>query len=553
MGQLLDQLKTQFTEIWGRLSRLQRGVLVGLGTLGAVLMIVFVNWARTPDYAVAFRGLDEAEAGQIVEKLQEQGTPYKLGTGGAILVPRSSIYDVRLSMAKEGLPKAGTIGFELFDASSLGMTEFYQEVNYRRALEGELGRTISSLEAVEQARVHLVLPKQSLYSSQQADPSASVLLELAPGSSLGPEQIRSIRYLVASSVEDLAPENLTIVDTDGNTLSAGGGELSSRQLAVETTSQQMQAQRSYEQATEAEIQAMLEQLLGPGKAIVRCAAEMDWNQVETVSETYSPGTDEGVLRSSQETSEIYTGTALIAGGVPGTASNLPPEPGSGLTPTGSSGAEGGAYERHDVLHNYEVSRVESRSITPPGRIERLAVAVMLDGVEDAQQLADIEEAVATAAGLDTTRGDTISVKSHPFDRSFYDEETEAMEQAGRHELYLTAAKWVGLAILVVVVLLYVRGLLNSLRPSQMRVNRAGVEALAGAEPARIAAGGPPALEGPRELGEERVEELLEVKMDEEQRRARAARERIERQLHTLAEREPDVIAQVIRDWLYERE
>jgi len=361
--QFLTQIKEQLLETWGRLSSVQRGVVVGLSVLGLIMMAVFVNWARTPDYAVAFRNLEESEAGVIVEKLQEQAIPYKLGSGGAILVPRASVYDVRLSMAKEGLPKGGIVGFELFDGASLGMTEFSQSVNYRRALEGELARTIGSLDLVKQARVHLVLPEKSLYASQQVNPTASIVVELAPGASLSQEHIRSIRYLVAASVEGLNPDSLTIVDTSGSTLATGAGEGAAREIAIERTSQQMRAQRSYEQAMEAELQGMLEQLVGPARVIVKTSVEMDWNQVETVEETYSPGggTDQAVLRSSHETYEGYSGTVPTTGGIPGTASNLPPDMGSATVTTTLQEGSGGAYQKQDILRNYEVSRAESRT------------------------------------------------------------------------------------------------------------------------------------------------------------------------------------------------
>jgi len=554
----LDQIKEQLLELWGRLSSVQRGVLVGLSVLGLILMVVFVNWARTPDYAVAFRDLEESEAGLIVEKLQEKEIPYRLGSGGSILVPRSSVYDVRLAMAREGLPKGGTIGFELFDGTSLGMTEFSQSVNYRRALEGELARTISSLDAVEQARVHLVLPKKSLYVSQQAEPTASIMLALAPGASVTQEQVRSIRYLVAASVEGLNPESLTIVDTAGNTLASGTGTAAEHELAVELTSQQIQAQRSYEQAMEAELQAMLEQLVGPGKVIVQASVQMDWNQIETVRETYSPGPDSGeaVLRSSHETHEVYSGTLPTTGGIPGTASNLPPETGSVVTTTLLEGS-GRAYERRDVLHNYEVSRVESISSNAPGEVQRVSVSVLLDDIEDAQQLADIEEAVKAAVGLDQERGDVICVKTLPFDRTFYEQEAEAMDEAHKYDMYVTVGKWGGLALFVVVSLLYVRGMLNKLRPPAVAMRTAPVATLEGQ-----AGGGYPLpalgdgqltrLDLASEAGGEDQEEVgLESarELDAVAKTAEQARRRIQRQVAMIADRDPETIAAVIREWI----
>ncbi len=559
--QFLTQIKEQLLETWDRLSSAQRGVVVGLSVLGLIMMAVFVNWARTPDYAVAFRNLEESEAGVIVEKLQEQAIPYKLGSGGTILVPRASVYDVRLSMAKEGLPKGGIVGFELFDGASLGMTEFSQSVNYRRALEGELARTIGSLDLVKQARVHLVLPEKSLYASQQVNPTASIVVELAPGASLSQEHIRSIRYLVAASVEGLNPDSLTIVDTSGSTLATSAGEGAVHEIAIERTGQQMRAQRSYEQAMEAELQGMLEQLVGPARVIVKTSVEMDWNQVETVEETYSSGgdTDQAVLRSSHETYEGYSGTLPTTGGIPGTASNLPPDMGSATVTTTLQEGSGGAYQKQDILRNYEVSRVESRTSSAPGKIQRVSVSVLLDSIEDPQQIADIKQVVEAAVGLDAERGDVISVKSLPFDRSFYEQEAEAMDQARSYDLYITAAKWGGLGIFVLVLLLYVRGLLNSLRPAVVSVGRAVVAPLGEQAERALPPRSVPALEGAspsratlaRQAGDDRAELHLPEKeeVDGAVRQEEEARRRIQRQVGVIAETDPDAVADVIRSWI----
>jgi flagellar M-ring protein FliF len=613
MPSLLGQFGSNLTSLWSRLSRIQRTVLLGLSALAVIMMVVFVSWARTPDYAVAFKGLEAEDAGEVVASLKEKGYPYKLGDSGAIMVPQGAVAEVRLAIAAEGLPKGGAIGFELFDATSLGMSEFYQEVNYRRALEGELARTIASLDAVDQVRVHLVIPQESLYVSQQADPTASIMIRLVAGATLTKDQVRAIRYLVAGSVEGLDPDNLAIVDTQGNTLAAGGGEDATFEQALDISSQQLQIQRGYEQTLEAQIQSMLEQLVGPGRAVVKAHVTMDWNKVESVSETFAPGTGEGVLRSSQDVSETFQGTAEAVGGIPGTATNLPPSPDSSMPAAEGSEAqgEGGDYARQETLRNYEVSRLETHSSNAPGRIERLAVSVLVDGVTDAQQLADIRETVAAAAGYDEARGDVISVKGMPFDRSFYEAEAEVMEQASRERLYVTIGKYAGLAILVLVLLLYVRGLLNSLRPAPVRVERPELiglpegdklaelsaqrtRQLSRAELARALQSAPepvarfepdPRLETlirkqseastsrdalaaqlrtkdetpeEDEMMDESKEALSDMGQDAdleeetgEAGSAREARQRLQRQVTTLARSEPRTVAQVIRSWLTE--
>jgi len=505
-------------------------------------------------------------------------------------------------MAAEGLPKGGAIGFELFDTNSLGMSEFYQEVNYRRALEGELARTIASLDAIDEVRVHLVIPQKSLYVSQAVDPTASIMVRLAPGATLAKDQIRAIRYLVAGSVEGLNPDSLAIVDTMGNTLAAGGGEDAMLEQALDVSAQQLQIQRNYEQSLETQVQAMLEQLVGPGNAVVKANVTMDWNKVESISETFAPETGSGVLRSSHLVTETFVGTSESVGGIPGTASNLPPSPDSSVAAADTATSGGGDYGRVENLVNYEVSRVETRSSTSPGRVQRLAVSVLVDGITDAQQLSDIRDAVAAAAGYDEARGDVVTVKGMPFDRSYYEAEAEAMDKAIRDEMYLDIGKYVGLAILVVVLLLYVRGLLNSLRPTQMRVETPSLiglpqgdrlaqleseraRQLTSAELTRALERGPevaprfqpdPRLEALiRRQSEVQVQSQEPLPIEEEPMKstapepppmedepllddeaaeaasAREARQRIQRQVAALARSEPRAVAQVIRSWLTE--
>lgn len=608
MPSVIGQVGTNLASLWARLSGVQRVVLAGLTALAVIMMIVFVSWARTPEYAVAFKGLEADDAGEVVASLKEKGYPYKLGDGGAIMVPRTAVAEVRLAMAAEGLPKGGAIGFELFDAGGLGMSEFYQEVNYRRALEGELARTIASLDAVDQVRVHLVLPQKSLYVSQQVNPTASIMIRLTPATALTKEQIRAIRYLVAGSVEGLEPDSLAIVDTQGNTLAAGAGEGAALEQALDISTQQLRIQHDYEQSLEAQIQSMLEQLVGPGRAVVKASVTMDWDRVESVSETFAPGTGKGVLRSAHDVTESFKGTAESVGGIPGADTNLPPSPDSPVPATVDSETQGGDYARQDTLRNYEVSRVETHSSNAPGRIERLAVSVLVDGITDAQQLGHIQDAVAAASGYNEARGDVISVKGMPFDRSFYEAEAEAMEQAYRERLYVTVGKYAGLAILVVVLLLYVRGLLFSLRPAQVRVERPSLiglpegdrleqlstshtRQLSPAELARALQSAPEPAE--RFEPDPRLETLIRRQSEAQKRdtdtipttntistedqamgdikeaddsveqdvapdgemgdaaSTREARQRLQRQVAALARSEPRAVAQVVRNWLTE--
>src|SRR5712691_11277902 len=306
--------------IWSGLSRGQR---IGFSVVGAALVgLLFIvsTVGRGADTAIAFSGLSTDDMAAIVTKLKDAKIPYELGDGGTIRVPSGQVQDARLATAGMGLsgkPATGS-GFELFNQPSFGQTEFTQKVNYQRALENELARSIDQMDAVDSSRVHLVMPQQSLFASQQKDTTASVILKLKPGRHLDSAQSRSISNLVAGSVEGLKPQNLTIVDVNGNTLTPDDGVSSSTGL----TSKQLETQRAYEATTENNLQAMLDRVLGSGKATVRVAAVMNWDQTEQTSETFTPSDPtQTPIRTSHDITETTNGGAAAVGGVPGAASN----------------------------------------------------------------------------------------------------------------------------------------------------------------------------------------------------------------------------------------
>ncbi len=435
---MMVPLQNQFLSYWKKQSQSQRIVIISLLLAALILVPVLINWANTPSYSVVYSGLSEADAAQIVQKLDESRIPYRLRDSSTILVPSNQVYEVRLRMAREGLPKSGTVGYELFSGNTLGMTEFTQKVNFQRALEGELERTIGSLEAVEAVRVHVVRPERTLLSSEQAPTTASITIKERMGQALDAAQVRAITHLVASSVEGLQPENVVVVDSNGNLLAGGGHEVGS--LSAQTDSQ-----RAAEQAAAAEIrkqvQLMLDRTLGPNRAVVQAAVAMDWTQREIVSSTMEQQPTP-VVRSSQKIVENYTTAGAVEGGVPGADSNLP-------TPlplvTGENGAM--TYSRSEETINYEVSQVEAREVQAPGRISRVSVSVMVDGL-DAQSVETVRAAVAAAAGIDETRGDQVVVQSMPFDRTYYEQQAAEMAQAEQTNLYIQ----IGLAVAAVIFL-----------------------------------------------------------------------------------------------------
>jgi flagellar M-ring protein FliF len=400
--------------VWRGLSSIQR---VGLGVVAAALVglvIVVSTVGHGADSAVAFSGLSTDDEAAVVIKLKDAKIPYELIDGGTIRVPSGQVQDARLATAGMGLsgkPAAGS-GFELFNQPSFGQTEFTQKVNYQRALETELARSINQMAAVESSTVHLVMPQATLFTSQQKDTTASVMLKLKAGQRLDSAQARSISNMLAGSVEGLKPENLTIVDVNGNQLSSDNGSdisgLSSKQLST---------QQGYEGTTQRNLQAMLDRVLGPGKASVQVSALMNWDQTEQTSETYSPGdpTQTPVLTSHaiSETTNGGTGAAAT-GGVPGQASN------SGTVPTYQGGAGTGAGSvKTDNSTTYQLNKSVQKVVRAPGAVTRLSVSVMLDDDPNNPNAAlrqSVQDAINAAAGIDQTRGDVLTVTALAFNR-----------------------------------------------------------------------------------------------------------------------------------------
>lgn len=555
---MLTTLRTQFVSFWGRQNRLQRGVLIALVAVGVLAIAAFVLWANTPTYAVAFSGLSEADAGQIVEKLAADDVAYQLRDGGTILVRTDQVYEVRLSMARQGLPQNGTVGYELFSGTTLGMTEFTQRVNYQRALEGELERTIGSLTTVGGVRVHIVQPEKALLASEQAPTTASITLQMRVGQELEAGQVRAITHLVAASVEGLKPENVVVLDVDGNLLTAAGLEGVEADSAVQSDSHRA-AEAAQSAAIEHKVRALLDTVLGPNKSVVKVSVVMNWNQRDVLTQSVDP--DTSAIRSSQVLTETYNGDALAASGIPGALSNLPP-----LTNTTSiSDTEGTYYWRQENTTNYEMTQVEAHEVVAPGQVERISLSVMVDGITDTVQLQSLETAIAAAAGINATRGDVIAVESLAFDRTYYQDQAAQLQQDAQMDLYFKIGLVV-LSILVLVGLLwYVQRLLNNLRMASADAWTpvlAPAAALASAQsPAGLPAGGAvppttpaiapaPGAEAPAKPAASArpappPPPVVEPPSPQD--------EQVERLMVRMAEETPGTIAEVIRIWLSEDE
>ena len=433
--------------------------LVVIAASIALLVLAF-SWSQKEEYQVLFTNMSEADAGQIAMKLKEMKIPYRAEAGG-ILVPQSKVYDARLQLASQGLPQGGGIGFEIFDKTSFGTTEFVQKLNYKRALQGELARTIMAMGSVEQARVHLAIPEKSLFvrEGEEERPTSSVLLRLRAGKTLTGLQVDGIVHLVASSVEGLDSRDVTVVDTKGNVLSKASGDTAG------LSASQFEFQSGYARDLEVRIASILEPVVGKGKVRAKVATEVDMSRVETTEEKFDP---EGqVIRSEQKQNEKSSNTG--AGGVPGTSSNLPGKKTATTTPSQ------GNSEKQSQTVNYEITKTISRTVNSPGMIKKVTAAVLVDGTYVAQQgskemkyvprteeeLRRYEELVRETIGFTQARGDQVKVVNMAFQS--VPEEEVAPVKTNYMAIAAPAARLVAPILAVILLSLFVlRPLVQSL-------------------------------------------------------------------------------------------
>lgn len=407
----MEPIINSFKDLWGKLSlpmRLGGGVLV----FGVFFSLIFFALFSSTDYQPLYTSLTPEDAASIVSVLRENNIPYQLSENGStILVSENQVYETRLTLANQGLPRGGIVGFEIFNSTRLGETEGDRELRYVVALQGELTRTIKGINEVADARVHIVLPRRSLFIQESQPSTASVLLTLNPGVTLSSKQVRGISHLLATSVEGLAPENITIVDNRGNVLSELTGLLGD--LDSSLIAQRIEIERAYERQLSNSLTAMLERIYGIGKVVTLVNVELDFDISEEYSEIYgAPSRDGGLIRSEQVLNEQFTGTSYSALGIPGVDSNVP----------GYVGVDGSdnqsEYSKHDSVINYELNRTERRSNYSPGSIKRLGVSVWINGELTDSQLQSIETSVTGAIGIKLERGDQISINSVPFEDDF---------------------------------------------------------------------------------------------------------------------------------------
>lgn len=507
----------------------KRMLIAGVAVLSVAAFAILIMVTNRTEYRPLFTNLTQEDAGEIVKKLKEAKTPYQItAEGKGILVPADKVHELRLSMATEGLPQGGGVGFEIFDRKNFGMTEFVQKLNYQRALQGELSRTIGQINGVEQARIHLVMPEKSLFKENERPATASVVLKMKSNRTLRENEVQGVVHLVASSIEGMNPEHVTILDSRGKIMSKGGG---SSDAASKASNTMQETQRNYEKNSEERLQSLLDRIVGSGKSVARVSALFDFKQIERVEEKFDP--ESIAVRSEQRTEEKGAATNSIVG-VPGVQTNL------GRTPPGTGTTGGGS--KNDETLNYEVSRSTARIIEPVGALSKLSVAVLVDGKYEApaaakegqglkakyiprspEELLKIEALVKGAVGFNAERGDQISVQNIPF------QDTDEAGNAAAEKWWTTPFAMslfknllIALGFLALI-LLVIRPLLKSLTISR-----------------------PPVLDSLVPAEEEGEDQLSTVE------RAQIAMQMAEQQsLIEMAKNDPYQVAQILQNWLRE--
>ena len=547
----------------------KRILLIIAAAATLALMAGIWLWSQKVEYRVLFANFNDRDGGAIVASLQQMNVPYKYSDGGtAILVPENMVHDARLKLASQGLPKGGNVGFELMENQKLGISQFLEQVNFQRALEGELARSVQSLASVQTARVHLALPKASVFVRDQQKPTASVILSLYPGRFLDQQQVSAIVHLVASSVPELSPKAVTIVDQNGNLLSD-----TTKQAQTNTLDPtQLKYVQDMQQDIVKRVESIIAPIVGNGNVRAEATADVDFARSEQASEAYKPNQtrDTAAVRSKQS-SEANSATSGTSG-VPGALTNQPPAPataqivnpaaangaanqnGTAATPNGAAPAPAASgNSRKDETINYEVDKTVRYTQQPMGGVRRLTVAVVVNykrtldntGKIVMRPLTEAErnqitDLVKEAMGYNKDRGDSLNVVNTQFSTDM-EPEVPLWKQPGMIEL----AKEIGKYVLVAAVLLFLyfrvlRPIVWKLsgREERERLAKEKAEAEAAAAAAAVAAGFDP--DDPDAIvnlsGEPAVDERAQYKANLETAKQ-------------WAKNDPKLVASIIKSWV----
>jgi flagellar M-ring protein FliF len=439
MNQNLSKLLKQLGDIWGQLGASQRVSVVAATFVLVAGLVAATVWSSHADYGLLYGGLSDTESAKVVAALDEAKVPYKVGSGGAIMVPADKVYAMRMQLASKGIPQGDGVGFEIFDKPNFGISDFVQRANYLRALQGELGRTISQLDEVAAARVMIVLPENRLLLDKDKFPTASVFVRVRGNSPISPQTLNSIRFLVANSVEGLKPNHVAVVDNLGN-----AEEVSDSDSMAGISSSQLAARRALEQYLSKKAQDMLETVLGPGQAMVRVSADVNYDVTTTTQEKFDP---DGQVVRTQTKNDEENDTA--------TAQNTTPTGISANTVSETNGmqvasAPVNSSKNHKTTSTieYEIGKTTSAITQSAGSIKRLTAAVsvaqQMDGTgadrkpitRSPEELEKLRLIVSDALGADTSRGDTVELAELPFNDQFATDMNQQLDQQVKRDFWI---------------------------------------------------------------------------------------------------------------------
>ncbi|MFZ2444969.1 MAG: flagellar basal-body MS-ring/collar protein FliF [Syntrophobacteraceae bacterium] len=533
MNQVLLYLQTLREYIRG-LSVPQKISCAGGVLLLAGSLAVLVYAANRTDYNTLYSGLSQGDMGEITQVLKAKKIPYRINEGN-IEVARDEVYETRLSLAAEGIPKGAGSGFEIFDQQKLGSTEFVQKINYQRALQGELARTINGMNEVLESRVHLVLPEESLFKEDHKPPSAAVVLKLRSGAKVNEKQLQGIVHLVAATVRGLEENRITVMSTDGHVMF----KKNPTEQALNMSNVQVERKQRLEDDMRQKVQTMLEQVIGVNKVLARVNLDLDFNQVQIAEETYNP--DSAVVRSQQRSTEAVEGKDSGGGGRGNPDAPLNTD-GKLLqnSPQGEGGGKGKMSNRQREVVNYEINKTSKQIVQMPGNIKKVSVAVIVDGryetktgadgkskmvyvARSANDMKSIEELVRKAVGYSETRGDQITVSNIAFTTEVGGQEMVQAENKWLQLLKTYQKVLINAGLILVVLLFVVRPLVR-----KFKLVAEDIKKLA------------PSATSPR-IEEQQMQALL---LDQPGKQIS-----IRRQSSALVKHNPDKATEIIRSWL----
>ena len=441
MNTNLSKLLKQLGDIWGQMGASQRVSVIAATFVLVAGLCAAAFWSSHADYGLLYGGLSDTESAKVVAALDDAKVPYKVGSGGAIMVPQDKVYTMRMQLASKGIPQGDGVGFEIFDKPNFGISDFVQRANYLRALQGELARTIGQLDEVKAARVMIVLPENRLLLDKDKHPTASVFVRVRGASPLGPQTINSIRFLVANSVEGLKPNHVAVIDNLGNT-----EEISDNDSMAGVSSSQLGARRALEQYLSKKAQDMLETVLGPGQAIVRVSAEVNYDTITKSEEKFDP--DGQVVRSQTKNDENNDTSSPL---------NTTPTGISANTVTDTNAVAAGPVNtsrNHKSVSTieYEVGKTRTEQIQSAGGIKRLSAAVTVAQqtqgagadrkpvARTPEEIAKLQRIVSSALGADPNRGDTIELAELPFNDTFATEMNQQLDKQSTRDFWWTLAR-----------------------------------------------------------------------------------------------------------------